>query len=153
MRPPVYVSACLAVLSVSLCHAAEESASTVKPDAVLGGLREFYAKTARSDGSFQPGVDPEYIGMSDCAYSDMAAVTYACTMHKTFGWQLPHEKETIEFLLNRQKPTGEFFNTGGTVDPASPQGKVYSTTQALVALRTLGVRPRLEPLGVFEDFL
>jgi geranylgeranyl transferase type-2 subunit beta len=93
------------------------------------------------------------MGMSDCAYSDMAAVTYACTIHETFGWRLPHEKETIAFLLGRQKSTGEFINAAGTVDPASPQGKVYNTTQALVALRALGVRPKHDPLGVFEEIL
>jgi WD40 repeat protein len=123
------------------------------PDQVLSGLRSFYAKTARPDGSFQPGIDPEYLGMSDCAYSDLAAVTYACTIHKTFGWQLPYPEKTAEFLLSRQKKSGEFVNQAGTVDPTSPQGKVYNTTQALVALRSLGVRPRFDPLSVFEEIL
>jgi geranylgeranyl transferase type-2 subunit beta len=143
----------IVIVCGSLCHAGEEDWSTIKPDEGLRGLREFYAKTARPDGSFQPSIDPDYIGMSDCAYSDMSAVTYACTIHKTFGWQLPREKETIAFLLGRQKPTGEFVNAAGTVDPASPQGKVYNTTQALVALRALGVRPKHDPLGVFEEIL
>ncbi len=65
---------------------------------ILSGLQEFYKQTARPDGSFQPGVDPTYRGMSDSAYSDLAAVTYAVTMHKTFGWTLPHEAKTAEFL-------------------------------------------------------
>ena len=142
-----------ALFCVSLCHAADENAPAVPPERVLRGLRSFYEKTGRPDGSFQPGIDPHYIGMSDCAYSDLAAVTYACTIHKTFGWKLPHEAKTLEFLLGRQKKTGEFVNAAGTVDPASPQGKVYNTTQALVALRALGVRPRHDPLGVFEDIL
>jgi hypothetical protein len=136
-----------------LCQAADDRPAATTPSEVLRGLHEFYQKTARPDGSFQPGVDHDYIGMSDCAYSDLAAVTYACTIHKTFGWRLPHEKKTIEFLLNRQKPSGEFVNQAGTVDPASPQGKVYNTTQALVALHALGVRPRHDPLGVFEQIL
>src|SRR5688572_13010060 len=121
--------------------------------AVLTGLREFYAKTAREDGCFQPGVDPDYRGMSDSAFSDLAAATYACTIHKTFGWKLPHEQKTIEFLLSRQKASGEFVNVAGTVDPASAQGKVYNTTQALVALHALGVKPRHDPLPVFEEIL
>ncbi len=120
---------------------------------ILAGLKEFYAKTARPDGSFQPGVDPEYLGMSDSAYSDMAAVTYACTIHKTFGWKLPHEAKTIEFLLSRQKESGEFVNVAGTVDPKSPQGKVYNTTQALVALHALGLKAKFDPLPVFEEIL
>lgn len=145
--------ACFVFVCAARSHGADDRTSAVSAEDVLSGLRGFYAKTARPDGAFQPGIDPDYIGMSDCAYSDMAAVTYACTIHKTFGWQLPAEKETIAFLHGRQKPTGEFFNTAGTVDPASPQGKVYNTTQALVALRALGVRPRHDPLGVFEEIL
>jgi geranylgeranyl transferase type-2 subunit beta len=127
------------------------AAPAVSADDVLRGLRAVYDTTARDDGSFQPGVDPEYLGMSDCAYSDLAAVTYAVTIHKTFGWKLPHEEKTAEFLLARQKDDGSFFNRAGTVDPASAEGRVYNTTQALVALRALGRRPRHDPLPVFEE--
>src|SRR5438093_12479076 len=73
-------------------------ADAVTPDEVLSGLRDFYAKTAHTDGSFSPGIDSEYRGMSDSAYSDLAAVTYTVTLHKTFGWRLPFEEGTIEFL-------------------------------------------------------
>lgn len=130
-------------------------AGDVQPSAaeVLDGLREFYRKTARPDGSFTPGVDPEYRGMSDSAYSDLAAITYACTLHKTFGWKLPYEKQTIELLLSRQRKSGEFFNVAGTVDAESAEGKTYNTTQGLVALRSLGVKPRYYPLAVFEEIL
>lgn len=128
-----------------------------KPDAasneILQGLRDFYRKTARPDGSFQPGIDPSYRGMSDAAYSDLAAVTYAVVLHKTFGWRLPHESKTAEWLLARQKPSGEFFNVAGTVRPDSPEGRTYNTTQGLVALRALGVKPRYDPLPVFEAIL
>jgi hypothetical protein len=48
-------------------------------------------------------VDPDYLGMADTAYSDLAAVTYACTIHKTFGWKLPYEEKTIAFLQSRQR--------------------------------------------------
>jgi len=54
----------------------------------------FFSKTPRPDGSFANGIDPEYRGMSDSAYSDLAAVTYAVTLHKTFGWKLPFEIRT-----------------------------------------------------------
>jgi len=148
---------CVVALPVAsltrLCRAQQENPSHVTSEEILRGLQDFYEKTARPDGSFQPGIDPDYQGMSDCAYSDLAAVTYACTVHKTFGWRLPHEQRTIKFLLARQKETGEFVNTAGTVDPASPQGRVYNTTQALVALRALGVTPRYDPLSVFEEIL
>jgi geranylgeranyl transferase type-2 subunit beta len=120
---------------------------------VLDGLRSFLAKTARPDGSFANGIDRSYRGMSDSAYSDLAAVTYAVTLHKTFGWKLPFEERTIEFLLARQKPSGDFFNLAGTVDPASAEGRVYNTTQGIVALRALGRRPRHYPLAVFDEIL
>jgi WD40 repeat protein len=134
-----------------LCQ--EDPTSAVTPAAVLEGLRRFYRQTARTDGSFQPGVDPAYLGMSDSAYSDLAPVTYACTVHKTFDWRLPHEDQTAEFLLARQREGGEFVNVAGTVDPQSPQGRTYNTTQGLVALRALGRRPRFDPLPVFEAIL
>jgi hypothetical protein len=145
--------AILALLVSSWSAAQEPTAKPIDEQTVLRSLREFYAKTARSDGSFQPGIDPEYRGMSDSAHSDLAAVTYACTIYRTFGWRLPHEQRTIEFLLSRQQPSGEFVNVAGTVDPAAPQGRVYNTTQALVALKALGVKPRHDPLPVFEEIL
>jgi|GEM_PF-459160 len=120
---------------------------------VLASLRHFYQVTARPDGSFQPGVDPDYRGMSDSAYSDLAAITYAVTVSKTFGWKLPREQQTGEFLLSRQKPNGDFFNVAGTVDPDSPEGRTYNTTQGLVALHALGLKPRHDPLPVFEAIL
>jgi hypothetical protein len=129
------------------------AANELTPREVLQGLRVFYQKTARPDGSFQPGVDPKYLGMSDCAYSDLAAVTYAVTVHKTFGWKLPRETKTGEFLLSRQKNNGDFFNVTGTVDPSSAAGRTYNTTQGLVALHALGLKPRFNPLPVFEQIL
>jgi geranylgeranyl transferase type-2 subunit beta len=122
-------------------------------DEVPLGLRQFFLRTARIDGSFANGIDPEYRGMSDSAYSDLAAVTYAVTLHKTFGWKLPHEEATRRFLLSRQNSNGDFFNRAGTVDPKSAEGRVYNTTQGIVALRALGSRPRYDPLRVFEEIL
>jgi geranylgeranyl transferase type-2 subunit beta len=117
---------------------------------VLAGVREFFAKTALDDGSFRPGIDPAYEGMSDSAYSDLAPVTYAVIIHKTFGWKLPHEEKTRAFLLSRQRKDGAFVNVRGTVDPDSAQGRVYNTTQGVVALHALGVKPKYDPLPVFE---
>src|SRR5262245_23133686 len=117
-----------------------------KPVKVLAGLRAFLERTARADGSFANGIDPQYRGMSDSAYSDLAAVTYAVTLHKTFGWTLPHEEATRRFLLSRQQAHGAFFNVAGTVDPNSAEGRVYNTTQGIVALRALGTKPRYDPL-------
>jgi geranylgeranyl transferase type-2 subunit beta len=74
-------------------------------------------------------------------------------LHKTFGWKLPDEARTQAFLRGRQQPDGAFVNVGGTVDPKSAAGRVYNTTQALVALHALGIRPRWDPLPVFADVL
>jgi len=143
----------LAVTGISRGQQPVAGKGELEATAVLDGLRQFFAKTARDDGSFQPGIDPDYQGMSDSAFSDLAAITYACTIHKTFGWKLPYLNETAQFLLRRQSRTGHFVNLTGTVDPASPQGKTYNTTQALVALKSLGVKPRFDPLPVFEEIL
>src|SRR6266478_432263 len=101
---PLALAAALSLDAVSL--AADPAPATTKPDEVLRGLRTFFEKTAREDGSFQPGVDPEYEGISDSAYSDLAPATYAVILHKTFGWKLPHEEKTRDFFLSRQPDDG-----------------------------------------------
>jgi prenyltransferase beta subunit len=123
------------------------------PAAVQDGLKAFWAKTALPDGSFRPGIDPEYKGMSDSALSDLAPVTYAVTLHKTFGWKLPHEEKTRAYLLGRQKEDGAFYHVKGTGDSQAPLTRVYNTTQGLVALHALGAKPRYDPLPVFEQVL
>lgn len=135
---------------VALCIAEPQRPSV---DEVLAGLQDFFRVTARPDGSFQPGIAPKYRGISDASYSDLAAVTYAVTLSKTFGWKLPYEERTIKFLLSRQKPNGDFFNVAGTVSPESPEGRTYNTTQGVVALHALGRKPKFDPLPVFEEIL
>lgn len=148
MRTPLFM---LFVLVIVRMAQADQPASS--SETVLARVKDFYRRTAREDGSFQPGIDPDYRGMSDAAYSDLAAVTYAVVIHKTFGWALPHEEQTVQFLLSRQNPDGTFFNVAGTVDPQSPEGRTYNTTQGLVALHALGRKPRFDPLPVFEAIL
>jgi geranylgeranyl transferase type-2 subunit beta len=140
------VLACLAVPAFTLDVRAEEKLS---PTEILAGVRDFFAKTTRDDGSFRPGIDPDYEGMSDSAASDLAPVTYAVILHKTFGWKLPNEAKTREFLLSRQQDDGAFVNVKGTFDPKSPLARVYNTTQGLASLRALGVKPRYDALPVF----
>jgi geranylgeranyl transferase type-2 subunit beta len=132
---------------------AETVSPSVRPEDVLTGVRTFFAQAARADGSFQPGIDPTYEGMSDSAYSDLAPVTYAVILHRTFGWKLPDEAKTRAFLLARQRKDGAFVNVKGTVDPESSQARVYNTTQGLVALHALGTRPRHDPLPIFASVL
>src|SRR5262245_53415412 len=88
--------------------------ATPTPRTVLDGVQSFFRKTARADGSFRPGLDVEYEGISDSAYSDLAPVTYAVILHKTFGWELPSPKQTRAFLHSRQRRDGAFFNIQGT---------------------------------------
>jgi geranylgeranyl transferase type-2 subunit beta len=125
----------------------------VKPDDVLADLRDFYRKTAKADGSFRPGVDPAYEGMSDSAASDLAPVTYAVVIHKTFGWKLPDEPKTVAFLQGRQRADGAFVNVAGTNDPKTASARVYNTTQGLVALHALGVKPKHDSLPVFAEVM
>src|SRR5262249_8268196 len=106
----------------------------------LSGLREFIKHTALPGGSFRPGVDPNYTGISDSAYSDLAPVAYAVVIHKTFGWELPYEEKTRAWLLARQQDDGAFINVKGTVDSKSAQGRVYNTTMALMALHGLDTK-------------
>ena len=133
------------LLAVAVLPAADPT-----PDDVFKGLKDFFAKTAKDDGSFRPGIDPNYEGMSDSAFSDLAPTAYAVVIHKTFGWKLPHEDKTREFLLARQQKDGAFVNAKGTVDPKSAVGRAYNTTMALMALRALGAKPRYDPLPVFD---
>ncbi|MDB5307635.1 MAG: hypothetical protein JWO38_1837 [Gemmataceae bacterium] len=138
------------VLGIGSVPAVPATAAGPTPDVVLDRLRIFFQKTAKSDGSYRPGIDPDYEGMSDSAFSDLAPVTYAVVLHKTFGWKLPAEEKTRDFLLSRQRADGSFANVAGTVDPDSPAGRAYNTTMAIMALRALGTKPRYDPLPVFD---
>src|SRR5216684_2242647 len=115
----IFLVGLFVLLTIPLSFQAEEKPSPLKPSKVLEGVRAFFQKTALPDGSFRPGMDPSYKGFSDTAYSDLAAVTYAVVLHKTFGWKLPDENKTIQFLLSRQQEDGAFVNVQGTADPKS----------------------------------
>src|SRR5947207_3754240 len=125
----------------------------ISAETVLAGLKSFWEKTALPDGSFRPGIDPDYKGMSDSALRDLAPVTYAVTLHRTFGWKLPHEEKTRAYLLALQKEDGAFYHVRGTGDSQAPLTRVYNTTQGLVALHALGLKPKYNPLPVFEQVL
>lgn len=120
------------------------------PGEVARELRLFFKSVANPDGSFRPGVDPDYEGMSDSAFSDLAPTAYAVVLHKTFGWDLPDEAKTRAFLLSRQQKDGAFVNVKGTVDPKSAAGRAYNTTMAVMALHALGTKPTHDPLPVFD---
>jgi geranylgeranyl transferase type-2 subunit beta len=150
-HPRTFVA--FALLAASLNSSAAAADKPPSPDQILDGLRTFFKKTAKPDGSFRPGIDPDYEGMSDSAFSDLAPVAYAVVLHKTFGWPLPNEEKTRQFLLNRQQADGTFINVAGTTDPKSAAGRAYNTTMAVMALRALGTKPKLDPLPVFSVVL
>jgi geranylgeranyl transferase type-2 subunit beta len=151
--PLLWCGLVLGFLAAPPAPAADEPVAPATPQVVLDGLKAFWHKTALPDGSFRPGIAPDYLGMSDSALSDMAPLTYAVTLHKTFGWKLPHEEQTLANLLGRQKEDGGFYHVRGTGDPRAPLTRLYNTTQGLVALHALGARPRYDPLPVFEQIL
>jgi len=74
-------------------------------------------------------------------------------LHRTFGWKLPAEQKTINFLLSRQEENGAFVNVTGTVDPKSAAGQAYNSTMALMALRGLRVKPRYDARPIFAVVL
>ncbi|HMC67412.1 MAG TPA: prenyltransferase/squalene oxidase repeat-containing protein [Gemmataceae bacterium] len=139
--------------SLAACAGTEDRRAPPKPSEVLAGLRSFLKKTARPDGSFRPGADAHYPGISDSGYSDLAPTTYAVVLHTTFGWKLPHEAKTVAWFHDRQQEHGAFINVAGTADPKSAQARLYNTTQGIVALRALGRRPRRDPLPVLAETL
>ncbi len=120
---------------------------------VLDGIRSFIHRTAQKDGSFTPGIDPQYAGMSDTNLSGIAAPAYATILSRTFGWDLPYPDETKEFIHRCQKPDGAFYPPTGTMDPQSPQAKFYNTAQGVVALKWMNEKPKYDPMPVAEYFI
>jgi len=112
----------------------------------------FIRRCARADGGYAPSPDPAYKGNSDTGLSDLAGVTYAATLAKTMGWQLPHAERSVAFIHRRQRSNGAYENQGGSMDPKSNLAVLYNTVQAVVALRALGDRPKIDPAEVMDRF-
>jgi prenyltransferase beta subunit len=122
------------------------------PRDVLNGIREFLNNVANRDGSFRPGIDPDYKGESDTGLSGIAAPAYATILCKTFGWTLPYPAATRDFILSCQKPDGAFYAPTGSMDQDSPLAKLYNTVQSVVLLRLLDTKPRYDTMPVIEYF-
>ncbi len=122
------------------------------PEEVLKGVQSFLQRVANEDGSFRPGIDPQYKGTSDTFLSGIAAPTYATILCETFGWSLPYPEKTKAFILSCQKPDGAFYAPTGDMNPNTPLSKLYNTVQSLVILRLLGEKPRYDPMPVIETF-
>ncbi len=133
-------------ISLGLIGCADEARS------VLNGARNFLYEVANRDGTFRPGIDPDYKGTSDTGLSGIAAPAYAVILCETFGWDLPYPDRTREFFLSSQKTDGAFYSTSGSMDPNSPLAILYNTVQSVVALRILNEKPKYDPVPVIESY-
>jgi geranylgeranyl transferase type-2 subunit beta len=121
-------------------------------DELLSGVQDFLHRVANTDGSFRPGISPDYKGTSDTGLSGMAAPAYATILSRTFGWSLPYPEETKGFLFSCQQPDGAFYPPTGSMDQQSPPARLYNTVQGVVSLRLLGEEPRYDPMPVIDYF-
>ncbi|MGA2032997.1 MAG: prenyltransferase/squalene oxidase repeat-containing protein [Thermoguttaceae bacterium] len=128
------------------------SAAAAEPTSLADETSAFVCRCARADGGYAPSPDPNYPGYSDTGLSDLAAVTYAATLAKTMGWQLPQPRRSIQFIHRHQQPDGAFRSQGGSFEPNSHLAVLYNTVQAVVALRALGERPKIDPVKVMDRF-
>lgn len=143
----IQTSLCAAALTRARLHAASPGSGEI-----LEGVREFLRKVANPDGSFRPGIDPDYPGNSDTAASGIAAPAYAAILSATFGWELPFPDKTLEFIRSSQKPDGAFYSVSGHFDPEAPLARLYNTLQSLVIIRLLGAKPKYDPMPVVDFF-
>ena len=141
-------SAAALVLRAGLAPAAEAA----EADRLAAQTLAFIRRCARDDGGYAPSPDPKYPGNSDTGLSDLAGVTYAATLAKTMGWELPHPDKSVAFIQRHQQPDGSFVNLGGRMDPRADLSVLYNTTQGAAALRALGQRPKVDPAGVMDRF-
>jgi len=143
---------CGAAASAAALALGAGSASGGEADRLAAETLAFIRRCGRDDGGYAPSPDPAYPGDSDTGLSDLAAVTYAATLAKTMGWELPHPDKSVAFIQRHQQPDGSFVNQGGRMDPRDDLAVLYNTTQGAVALRALGQRPKVDPAGVMDRF-
>ena len=67
------------------------------------------------------------------------------------GWQLRNPGGRSNSSTGISSPTA-LFGQGGSREPKSNLSVLYSTVQAVVALRALGERPRIDPFKVIDRF-
>jgi prenyltransferase beta subunit len=133
-------------------RAPRTDASSPSGERIKNEVFGFLERCARQDGGYAPSPDPKYHGNSDTAESDLAGVTYAAVLAKTFARKLPHRERSAEFIQSHQQPGGAFVNHEGKFDPKSDLAILYNSTQAAVALRALGQRPKINPSHVMDRF-
>ena len=143
---------CLSLFSGTLCHAAELQTSTLTPSQVLDGLRTFYKKSARPDGSFQPGVDPD---ISACRIRPTAIwppVTYAVVSQNL---RLEIAVRGRDGTVSAFPPAAErrLFQCRGNGRSGSPRRAGVQYDAGCGRTSRPGRAPRHNPLPVFEEIL
>jgi hypothetical protein len=128
------------------------AAAPVPPADLADETLAFIGRCVRPDGGYAPSPDPAYAGNSDTGLSDLAAVTYAATLAKTMGWELPHPERSIDYIQRRQQPDGSFVHLAGKMDAKSDPALLYNTVQGVVALRALGQHPKIDPTQFVDLF-
>lgn len=110
----------------------------------------FILACRQPDGGYAPSPDAAYPGNSDTRASDLAAVTYAATLAKSLGRELPEPAASVRYVRSRQRPDGSFANVAGEFNPDDSLALLYNTTQGVVCLRALGTTPEYDPLPVMS---
>ena len=152
-RRNVLASTALWIASVAEGAPFSASGDEVAAEQLSAQTLAFIRRCARADGGYAPAPDPDYLGNSDTASSDLATVTYAAVLARTMGWKLADVDKSARFVHAHQKPDGSFINLSGRMRPDDPLAVLYNTTQATVALRAMGQRPKLDPAPVMARFL
>jgi hypothetical protein len=129
-----------------------ESRTQAETKDLVADTLAFIRRCFRDDGSYSASPDPQYCGNSDARASDLAAVTYAATIAKTMGWNLPKIEKSAAFVQLHQQSDGSFINKAGSFNPKDDLAILYNTTQAVVALRAMGQKPAIDPYHVFDHF-
>jgi len=151
-RRDILRSAAVCATAAALPVSWSQDAEAANQDSLETATLDFIRRCARDDGGYAPSPDPKYAGNSDTGLSDLAAVTYASTLAKTMGWELPKPDRSIEFIHRHQQPDGSFANQGGRMDPKGNLAILYNTVQGVVALRALGQRPKIDPVPLMDRF-
>jgi len=151
-RRQLFRGVACALASATVSRLSRLSAAPLESSELADRTFDFIRRCARTDGGYDPSPDLEYKGNSDTGLSDLAAVTYAATLAKTMGWKLPDPERSIEYVQGRQQPDGSFAHLAGKMDAKSDLAILYNTVQGVVALRALGVRPKIDPSKVMDRF-
>lgn len=112
------------------------------------GIASFLAGCLRKDGGVNPGPDPDYRGMSDTSFSDIAAPVYALILEETLGIGVLDRRKTLDFLKRCRGRDGLFRSIRRfRGNRAGPHLHLYNSLQALLGQRIIR-RNRVDAAGL-----